>query len=163
MENIWFNDWNSLLRTLALTSLAYVAMVFILRASGKRTLSKMNAFDFIVTIALGSSLASIALNKSIVLADGILAIILFIGFQFLLTWLSVRIKFVKRLITSSPALVFYKGHFLPKAMKKERLTVEDVYSAGRQKGLSSLEEVEMIILETTGEITIIKKLKQSSL
>lgn len=157
MENIWFDNWESIIRTMCLTTLAYIAMVILLRASGKRTLSKMNAFDFIITIALGSSLASVALNKSIALADGILAIMLFVGFQFLLTWLSVRIKTIKGLITSSPSLIFYKGTFLSQTMKKERLTVEEIYSAARQKGISSLDEIDMIILETTGEITVIEQ------
>lgn len=158
MENIWFDNWESTIRTICLTTLGYIALVLLLRVTGKRTLSKMNAFDFIITIALGSSLASIALNKSIPLADGVTAIILFIGFQFLLTWLSVRIKAVKTLVTSSPSLIFYKGNFLYQAMKKERITVEEIYNAARQKGISTLDEVDMIILETTGEISIIEKI-----
>lgn len=91
------------------------------------------------------------------LADGVTAILLFIGFQFLLTWLSVRIKTIKKLITSSPSLLFYKGEFLYPAMKKERITVEEIYSNAWQKGMASLDEVDMIILETTGDITFIEK------
>lgn len=158
MENIWFESWESILRIICITPLAYVAMVFLLRVSGKRTLSKMNAFDFVVTIALGSVLASVALNQNIPLADGVTAILLFIGFQFLLTWLSVRVKAVKTLITSRPSLIFYKGSFLYQAMKKERITVEEIYSAARQKGLSTLDGIDMIILETTGDIAIIEEI-----
>ena len=117
----------------------------------------MNAFDFIITIALGSSLSIVALNKNISLADGITAIGLFIGLQFLLTWLSVRIKAVKNLITSNPTFIFYNGNFLKSVMNKQRITEEEIYSAGRQKSIPTLDEVDMIILETTGEITIIKK------
>ncbi len=160
MENIWFDTWESIVRTAVLTTLGYCAMILLLRVSGKRTLSKMNAFDFIVTIALGSILASLALNKSISLADGVSAIALLIGFQFVLTWLSVRIKAVKGLLTSNPSLLFYNGEFLHQAMKKERITVEEIYSASRQKGIAVLDEVAMVVLETTGDITIIKKLEK---
>jgi uncharacterized membrane protein YcaP (DUF421 family) len=65
MEKIFFESWESIARTLLMTSLSYVTMVILLRISGKRTLAKMNAFDFVVTIALGSSLATVALNKSV--------------------------------------------------------------------------------------------------
>lgn len=157
MEKIWFDGWESIFRTICLTTLGYIALVLLLRISGKRTLSKMNAFDFIITIALGSCLASVALNKSISLADGVTAVALFIGFQFMLTWSSVRIKAIKNLITSSPTLLFYKGDFLHKAMKTERITVEEIYGAGRQKGISTLDDIDMIILETTGDITIIER------
>lgn len=158
MENIWFDNWDSLLRVLFISPLAYIAMVFLLRVSGKRTLAKMNAFDFVDTVALGSILASVALNQNIPLANGVAAIVIFIGFQFLLTWLAVRIKSVKTLITSSPSLIFYKGNFLEQAMKKERITEEEIYSAARIEGISALDEIDMIILETTGDITIIEKI-----
>lgn len=157
MENIWFDSWESILRIICVTPLAYFSIVFILRVSGKRTLAKMNAFDFVVTIALGSILASVALNQDIPLANGVTAILLFIGFQFLFTWLSVRVKAVKTLITSMPSLIFYKGTFLNQVMKKERITVEEMYSAARQKGISTLDGIEMIILETTCDRAIIEK------
>jgi uncharacterized membrane protein YcaP (DUF421 family) len=80
MENIWFDSWESILRVICISPLAYFAMVLLLRISGKRTLSKMNAFDFVVTVALGSILATVALNQNISLANGVTAILLFIGF-----------------------------------------------------------------------------------
>ena len=78
MDQIFFNNWQSLGRTFIITILGYILMIFFLRISGKRTLSKMNAFDFIVTIALGSSLATVALNKNVPLAEGALVFFLLI-------------------------------------------------------------------------------------
>ncbi|MEB2782612.1 DUF421 domain-containing protein [Algoriphagus sp. C2-6-M1] len=158
MKNIWFDNWESILRIILVTPLAYFTMVLILRVSGKRTLSKMNAFDFVVTIALGSTLASVALTQNIPYTNGITAILVFIGLQFLFTWLSVRVKAVKTLITSRPSLIFYKGEFLKQAMKKERITVEEIYSTARQKGISTLDGIDMIIFETTGDISMIEKI-----
>jgi uncharacterized membrane protein YcaP (DUF421 family) len=93
-----------------------VALIILLRISGKRTLSKMNAFDFIVTIALGSTLATVLLNKSVSLADGVLALFLLIGLQFLITFFSVRSKRVSKLVKSIPTLLVYKGDLLQDAM-----------------------------------------------
>lgn len=158
MENIWFDSWESIITIIYVTPVAYVAMVLLLRVSGKRTLSKMNAFDFVVTIALGSVLAGVALDKNIPLLNGVTAMLVFVFFQFLFTWLSVRIRFIQTLITSRPALIFYQGNFLHQVMKKERLTEEEIHSAVRIQGISSLDGVDMIILETTGDIAIIKKI-----
>jgi len=69
---------------------AYVAIVVLLRISGKRTLSKMNAFDFIVTIALGSALSATILDENISLAEGVTAMGVLIGAQYVITWLSFR-------------------------------------------------------------------------
>ncbi|MBD0377567.1 MAG: DUF421 domain-containing protein, partial [Flavisolibacter sp.] len=72
MKNIFFDSWESIIRTIIITVLAYALLIFLLRTSGKRTLSKMNAFDFIVTVALGSTLATVMLNKNVALIDGVL-------------------------------------------------------------------------------------------
>lgn len=156
MENIIFENWESTIRTGVLTVLGYLAMVFLLRISGKRTLSKMNAFDFVVTIALGSCLASISLNKSVTLIDGALAISLFILMQFIFTYLSVHIKGFRTLVTSRPVIVFYNGQFLDKELKKQRLTNEEVYNECRLKGYANLDQVYLVILESTGEISVIE-------
>src|SRR5690606_35717528 len=87
---LFFDSWDSVFRIFIITILAYAALVALLRISGKRTLSKMNAFDFIITIALGSSYATIALNKNVALIDGVLFFALFISMQYLISLWSVR-------------------------------------------------------------------------
>jgi uncharacterized membrane protein YcaP (DUF421 family) len=153
-----FDSWQSMGRTFIVTVLAYLAMIIFLRVSGKRTLSKMNAFDFIVTVALGSALANVALNKDVALADGLLVFFMLIFLQFIITWLSVRIKELKKLVTSQPTLLLYNGEIIDGAMKKERITMEELYVAAREKGISELRNIDVVVLETTGIITIIPKM-----
>lgn len=158
MDHLFFENWQSLLRTLIITILAYTTMVFMLRGFGKRTLSKMNAFDFIVTVALGSSLATVALNKGVPLANGALAFLLLMSLQFIITWLSVRVRKVKEIITNNPTLLLYKGEVFHNILKKERITMEEIYVAARKKGIAELKDIDVIVLETTGDITVISKM-----
>ncbi|MEX2564453.1 MAG: YetF domain-containing protein, partial [Cyclobacteriaceae bacterium] len=125
--------------------------------SGKRTLTKMNAFDFVITIALGSTLAAVSLNKSIPLLDGLLVFFLFIFLQFGLTWLSVRVKKVKNIITSSPSILVYRGELMIEVMKKERITIEEINMAVRKQGFADLTKIDIVVLETTGDISIIQE------
>lgn len=157
MSQIFFENWESLFRTFIITILAYIAMIVFLRISGKRTLSKMNAFDFIVTVALGSSLATVALNKDVALADGALVFFILIFLQYIITWLSVRVKKAKQIITSQPTLLLYKGNLLLESLKQQRITIEEIYLVAREKGITDLMEIDAIVLETTGELTIIHK------
>jgi uncharacterized membrane protein YcaP (DUF421 family) len=158
MNKIFFDNWESILRTLVITVLAYIALIAMLHTSGKRTLSKMNAFDFVITIALGSAFATVTLNKDVALADGALVFLLLIGLQYSITWLSVRYKPVKKLITSRPSLLLYKGEVLNDVLKKQRITIEEIYVAARKKGIGSLADIDAMILETAGEITVIANL-----
>ncbi len=109
MEMVFFSSWESLGRTLIVGVLAYAVLIVFLRLSGNRTLSKMNAFDLIVTVALGSTLATVLLSKDVALAEGALALGLLISLQFIITWLSVRVSWVKRVVTGEPLLLLYEG------------------------------------------------------
>lgn len=65
-----FQNWEGLARTAVVGTLAYAALILFLRVSGKRTLAKLNAFDLVVTVALGSTLSAVLLQESIALAEG---------------------------------------------------------------------------------------------
>ena len=98
MKEIFFDNWKVLFRTGAIGIMAYVSMIFLLRISGKRTLSKMNAFDLVVTVSLGSILATILLNQEVTLAQGVLAFALLIAMQFAVTWSSVRVPWIRKVV-----------------------------------------------------------------
>ena len=157
MERVFFDGWESLLRTLIVGLLAYVGLVAFLRVSGKRTLSKMNAFDLVVTVALGSTLATILLNKDVTLAQGALAYALLIGMQFVVTWSSVRARWVRRVVTGEPALLLHRGVFQTHALRKARVTEDEVRAAVRAAGLAALDEVEAVVLETDGSFSVIRR------
>ncbi len=80
-----FDTWAGLGRILLVGPLAYGALMVLLRVSGKRTLTKLNAFDLVITVALGSTLATIVLSKDVALAEGVLALGLLAGLQFAIT------------------------------------------------------------------------------
>ena len=163
MDQIFFDNWDSIIRTFIITILAYFSLIALLRISGKRTLSKMNAFDFIVTIAIGSVLATVLLNKSVALADGVLAFILLIGLQYLITTLAVRSKNISKWVKATPSLIVYNGEILTETMHKERISEDEVYAALRQKGVASIVHAKAVVLESDGSLSIISSLDEEKL
>ena len=154
---MFFDNWFGLVRIFVVGTLAYVALVVMLRVSGKRTLSKMNAFDFVVTVALGSTLATVLLSKDVALAEGLLALALLIGLQFVVAWLSVRSAKVREFTKSEPRLLVLRGELLKSAMRDERITEAEVLAAVRSQGTASLDHVEAVVLETDGSISVIPR------
>ena len=154
---MFFDDWFNLVRILTVGVLAYAALIIFLRVSGKRTLSKWNAFDFVVTIALGSLLASVIISKDAVLLEGLTAFVLLVGLQFVITRLSVRFDSFRKIVKATPTLLFDKGEFLFEAMRRERVTESEIRAAIRSKGLAAIESVEAVVLETDGTFSVIKK------
>ncbi len=160
MEHLFYNRWEDLARTLIVGVLGYVFLVGCLRWSGKRTLSKMNAFDLIVTVSLGSVLASLLLSKSVALAEGVVALSLLVWLQFAVTWTSVRVRWVRRLVTGEPLLLMEHGAFLESAMKKARVTEDEVCAAVRAAGIGPLNQVAAVVLETDGSFSVIQQSDQ---
>lgn len=152
---MFFDDWHGILRVLVMGLAAYAALIVMLRVSGKRTLSKMNAFDLIVTVALGSTLATVLLTADVPLAEGVVALALLVGLQFAITWVSVRSSWFRGVIKAEPTLLVRDGSLLPDAMRHQRVTAEEIDAALRQSGRQGLEGVHAVILETDGTLSVI--------
>ncbi|MEN8634205.1 YetF domain-containing protein [Pseudoalteromonas distincta] len=151
---MFFDDVQGLVRVLIIGVLGYVALVFWLRVSGKRTLSKWNVFDFVVTIALGSILASVIISKSVALLEGILAFVVLIGLQYLITWLSVRSSKFAALVKAEPTLLLSDGEYCAAALKSQRVTKSEIRAAIRGAGILAIEDVAAVVLETDGSFSV---------
>ncbi|AXQ94795.1 DUF421 domain-containing protein [Cereibacter azotoformans] len=156
-EPIFFDSWAGLARTVVVGIAAYGLLIAMLRASGKRTLSKMNAFDFVVTVALGSTLATVLLNRSVPLAEGVAALALLICLQYAITWLAVRVPAVQALVKSEPTLLLHDGCFLDQALKRQRVTRDEVLAALRQSGMDDPAGARSVVLETDGSLSVIPR------
>jgi uncharacterized membrane protein YcaP (DUF421 family) len=162
MESILFDSWFALIRTVIVGGVAYIGLILFLRISGKRTLSKMNAFDLVVTVALGSTLATITLSADVTLAQGLVALALLITLQYAITWSSVRWRWVRRAVTGEPSLLFYRDQYLGDALRRARVTEEEVRAAVRGGGHADFEEVDAVVLETDGSFSIVRKSDRGS-
>ncbi|CAN5761331.1 DUF421 domain-containing protein [soil metagenome] len=158
MTGVLFDGPEGPLRTILVGVLAYVALIGILRASGKRTLSKMNAFDLVVTVALGSTLATVLLSRDVPLVEGIVAFLVLAGMQRLITETSLRSRRVARLVKSEPRALLYRGVVLHDALRAERVLETELQAAMRAQGLARFEEADLVVLETDGSFTAIRRL-----
>lgn len=163
MTNIFEIDIEGLVHTLVVGVLSYGILIIFLRVSGKRTLSKMNAFDLIVNISLGSILATLLLNDSVPLTEGLLAFAVLILLQFAVTWSSVRVPWIRRLVTGEPQFLLKQGTFIPGALKRARITEDEIRAAVRSAGLCDLSMVEAVVIETDGSFSVVEKAEGSGL
>ena len=152
---MFFESWSGLARTLVAGILAYAALVIFLRISGNRTLSKLNAFDLVVTVALGSTLATIILSEDVALTEGVLALATLIALQYLISWSSVRWPAVSRAVKSEPVLVLRDGQLLSDQLRRARLVQSEIEAVVRQQGIAHLDQVMAVVLETDGSVSVI--------
>jgi uncharacterized membrane protein YcaP (DUF421 family) len=152
---MWFDSWAALGRVLAVGAVAYLTLVVILRSSGKRTLAKLNAFDFVVTIALGSTLATILINATVSWAEGATALVLLAALQFAVAWSAVRLRNVRSVLTSRPTLLLRDGIPQHDTLRHQRVTLDELRQAARGVGVGDLSSVAAVVLETDGSLSVI--------
>lgn len=152
-----FGSWNEIGRILLVGVLSYGFLILLLRMSGKRSLSKMNMFDFVITIALGSTFATIVVDSKLPLTDGLTALGILLLLQFSVSWLTVRSDLARKLVRSSPELLYKDGRFLQQTMQKTRIHKTEILQSVREKGIGSFDQVQAVVLETNGDISVIKK------
>lgn len=152
VSSIFFDGWYPIQKTLICGLAAYIALLLVLRISGKRTLSKWNAFDFSITVAFGSSLATILLSRDVSIAQGLVALSLLVALQFVATWLSVRWGWFSRIVKAEPSLLLFRGEFQRHIMRQQRVTEGEVLGALRSHGVTTPANALAVVLEPDGSL-----------
>lgn len=152
---MWFDSWSEILRVLIVGTVSYAALVGLLRVSGKRTLGQLNAFDFIITVALGSTLATILLSSDVAFFEGFAALALLAGLQFLIAWASAHVPGARAAVTARPVALVVSGQIQHAQLRRNRLSESEVLQAVRSTGSGDLSDVAAVELETNGSISVI--------
>ncbi|MFL9841650.1 YetF domain-containing protein [Sphingomonas sp. ST-64] len=152
---MFYDNALGLLRVFVITLSAYVILIVVLRAAGKRALAKLNAFDLVVTVALGSTLATVLLSKDVALAEGAMAFAMLAALQYAVAWASIRSDKVRDAVRAEPRMLLEDGVLQRDAMTAERVTADEVASALRRKGIGRLADAAAVVLETDGSLSVI--------
>nr|WP_308205558.1 YetF domain-containing protein [Mycolicibacterium frederiksbergense] len=136
-------------------SAAYLTLIVVLRISGKRTLAKLNAFDLVVTVAVGSTLATILLNSDVSFAEGATAFALLAALQFVAATITSRLKAGRAVVTAQPTLLLSQGRFLDHALRGQRVSIDQIRQAIRSSGQGDVSQVAAVVLESDGSLSVI--------
>jgi len=133
----------------------FTAIIVIARIFGLRTFAKMSSFDFASTIAVGSILASIIINKNQSILKGILALLCIIGFQTLFSFLVRRNDWFKKLFTNKLQMLMKDGVIFYENLKSCNIGVSDLVGKLRKANVHKLSEVQAVVFESTGNISVL--------
>ena len=156
---MWFDSWGDIARVLLVGSAAYATLIVVLRLSGKRTLSQLNAFDFVVTVAIGSTLATILLSSDVSWSEGLAALALLVGLQLVVALVSSRWPRTRSVVSAQPVVLVRDGALRRDAIARNRLTETEVEQAVRSSGSGDLASIAAIVLETNGTLSVIPREK----
>ena len=150
-----FKGWPVLVRVAVSAVTLYVVILCFFRLQGTRTTSKMNNFDWIISVASGSIFGSAVVSDTVTVTQAVVAFGVLMVCQWVVTKLSAIFPAFYDLVAASPALLFHAGRFLDDKLVKERVTKDEVLSAVRAAGVKDLSEVSAVVLEPDGTLTVL--------
>lgn len=154
----WFAiEWPQVLG-ISLSALGlYGGLIVFTRLMGLRSFSKLSSYDFAMTVAIGSILASTILSDSSSLAQGLVAVAVLFLIQGTISVIRRKSKPLKSLIDNQAIILMAHGEYFCDNLKEANLTKNDVQEVLRKNGLKSKSEVFAVIMETTGDMSVIKQ------
>ena len=136
----------------------YAVLLLLFRMTGKRTLSQVTTFDFIVLLVVGEATAQSLLGEDFSLVQASLVVATLLGIDRLSDYLGWRLPAFRRATESIPLILVQDGEVLKEVLAKEHLDEADILSAARQsQGLERLDQIKWAVLETSGGISIVPK------
>lgn len=153
----WFGaPWGDLALVAASTVAFYLTTFGAVRLAGRRTLTQLSAFDALVTIALGSLLATTVVSEDPAYAQGVVALVTLLAMQVGLGVLRRRLPGMRRVLEFEPQVVYRDGEaVLPGNPLSAQLSEQELWSALRRKGVFDRSTVSVVILEPSGEISVL--------
>lgn len=148
--------FDTIIRALALSSVAICWVIFVVRVVGLRAFSKMTAFDFVVTVAVGSLLAGSSQATSWPdFQQATLAIACLLGVQYLAARLRNSSDRFEAVVQNTPVLLMHEGEISHEALTATRVAEDDLIAKLREANVLDLSEVRAVVLETTGDISVL--------
>ena len=155
MDNLLFNGWVPLIHIVVVGTCSYIALVLLLRAAGKRTLSRMSAYDMVITMALGSVLGRALLSQKVSISESMMATAVLVGLQYGISVAMYHSASVRRLLSPKPTVLFYQGTYITQAMRHERIDEEEIRNAIQERGIVDSDAVEAVILGSNGKLNVL--------
>jgi uncharacterized membrane protein YcaP (DUF421 family) len=147
---------DAIIRSLAI----YVVLLVVFRIAGKRSLSQITTFDFVLLLVIGEATQQALLGDDFSVTNGFLVIVSLIGIDIAMSLVKQRSKTVEKWLDSTPLVILEDGKPLEDRMEKARLDEADILSRARElQGLERLDQIKCAVLERSGGITVIPKQK----
>jgi uncharacterized membrane protein YcaP (DUF421 family) len=137
--------------------LSFIVVFTMARILGKKQISQLTFFDYVVGICIGDMASSIAIDTSVQLLNGVIGLIIYTILSLIIAFGAIKSLKIRTLVESNPTIIIRDGKVLEKNLYKNRMTFDDLMMGLRDKGAFKLSEVELAVLETNGEVSVMKK------
>lgn len=142
------------------TILVLVILFFITKMMGKKQISELNFFDYVVGITIGSIAADISLDIEKNMIAGIAALFIYGFISYIISFISIKSILARRFFIGVPTVLVEKGKIIESGLKKSKIDVNDLLMEARENGYFNLDEIDYALMEVNGNISFLPKEKE---
>lgn len=142
------------------TILVLIILFFITKMMGKKQISELNFFDYVVGITIGSIAADISLDIEKSMIAGIAALFIYGFISYIISFISIKSIWARRFIIGVPTVLVEKGKIIESGLKKSKIDVNDLLMVARENGYFNLDEIDYALMEVNGNISFLPKEKE---
>jgi uncharacterized membrane protein YcaP (DUF421 family) len=146
-------SWTAVIMVIITSISIYTALIIVTRIVGVKSFSKISAIDFAITVTIGAIIARTILTKNPPLLQGLVALAILFLLQIILSWLR-RNPLMNKLVDNKPLLLMRGSEMLEDNLRKARVTPDDVRAKLREANVARLSQVKAVVIETTGDISV---------
>jgi uncharacterized membrane protein YcaP (DUF421 family) len=143
--------------------LTFILLLTLTRIMGRKEISQMTFFNFVSAIAIGTLGASLAIDSSISVRNGVFALVGWTIFTIIMGYIDLKSKAFRKAVEGVPRVVVRKGEVMDGELRKVRLDLDALHVMLRKKNVFSIQEVDYAIFETDGTLSVMKKEKHQPL
>jgi uncharacterized membrane protein YcaP (DUF421 family) len=139
------------------TAIIYVVMVVLLRVAGKREVGQMSILDLVVLLIISNGVQNAMVGDNTTVYGGIVAAATLVSLDWGIRRLTDRSRRAERLLEGEPALLVHDGRLMTAAMRRQGISHEELMAALRSHGLERPADAHLVVLETSGHISVIPR------
>ncbi len=153
---------NSLLMMIIKGSIAVIYLFLVIKALGKKQISELNIFDYIIGLSLGNIAAEMTVNDDITILEGLISMTIYGIFSLFVSFITEKSIYARRLITGEPVIIMEDGKISREQLKKCKIDINDLLQDARESGYFDISEINYAIMEPSGKISFLPKSKYHS-
>ena len=142
------------------TILVLIILFFITKMMGKKQISELNFFDYVVGITIGSIAADISLDIEKDMIAGIAALFIYGFISYIISFVSIKSILARRFFIGVPTVLVEKGKIIESGLKKSKIDVNDLLMEARENGYFNLDKIDYALMEVNGNISFLPKEKE---
>lgn len=150
---------NNLLFMAVKGSVAVIYLFLVIKALGKKQISELNIFDYIIGLSLGNIAAEMTVNDDITIIEGLVSMTVYGVFSLFVSFITEKSIYARRLITGEPVIIMENGKISREQLKKCKIDINDLLQDARESGFFDISEINYAIMEPSGKISFLPKNK----